>query len=123
MGYNTKNKHDKFMGGWSWCSAQFNSKIKKSDDPEECWEWRGSLTPTGGLFGARKLVGDDYKPQMTSSRRIAWAEHTGEYLEPGQSIYHSCGNRDCVSPHHLTLERPALTPRDDVAKMLIKRRG
>ena len=121
MGYNTRNKHDKFMGGWSWCSAQFNSKIAKPD-ASGCMNWLGSLTPTGGLYGARKLVGEEYVPQMTQARRIAWAEHYGEYPLPGQSIYHSCGNRDCVNAEHMTLDRPTLAKRDNVAKMLIQRR-
>jgi hypothetical protein len=122
MGYNTRNKHDKFMGGWSWCSHQFNSKIKKPDNPADCWEWLGSLTPTGALYGARKLVGEEYVAQMTQARRISFAEHTGEYPLPGQSIYHSCGNRDCVNPLHMTLDRPTLAKRDAVALQMIQRR-
>lgn len=103
---------DKFMADWAWSSENFWSKVTKTDD-DECWPWTGSTGPMGPLFGARKLKADgNYGPQMTQARRIAWAEHHGSYLRPQQNIFHSCGNKNCVNPRHLTEEK-IVKPREE----------
>ena len=102
---NTKvYKHDKFIGVWSWSSANFWSKIQKGDE-NACWTWTGSTSPYGPLFGVCKQKKDGkYKQQMTQARRVLFAEHHGRSLGPREPVYHTCHNKNCMSPHHLSLE-------------------
>lgn len=103
------NKH---LSDWAWNTELFWSKITPGD-VNECWAWRGSTSPYGPLFGAKRQKTDGkYYPQMTQARRILWAEHTGTYLADRQNIFHSCGNKHCVNPHHLT-EDKVFKPRSE----------
>lgn len=98
-------KHDKFYGDWSWSSANFWSKIIKGDE-NECWTWTGSTSPYGPLFGGTKLNKQGkFKQQMSQARRFLFAEVNGYWLQTRQAVYHTCHNKHCMSPHHLTLER------------------
>lgn len=97
-------KHDKFIGVWSWSSTNFWSKIIKGDE-NACWTWTGSNSPYGPLFGASKQKKDGgYKQQMTQARRILFAEHYGRSLDSREGVYHTCHNKNCMNPHHLSLE-------------------
>ena len=97
-------KHDKFYGDWSWSSSNFWSKIIKGDE-NECWTWTGSNSPYGPLFGGTKLNKQGkFKQQMTQARRILFAEHYGRALGPREGVYHTCHNKNCMNPHHLSLK-------------------
>ena len=105
---------DREMGGFRWSSELFNRKIDTTAGAGNCWSWTGSMGPQGPLFGARKVQPDGSDlAQMTQARRILYAEFTSTALLPQQSIYHSCGNHNCMNPTHLTLTRPpyVLKPR------------
>ena len=91
----TKNKNYVTVGDWSWDTVRLNSKIKKGDLPLYCDIWQGSMSPTGALFGARKLG----LQQMTQARRLVWMEHTGKDATNYQ-ITMSCDNQRCVNPEH-----------------------
>lgn len=98
---------DKELGGFRWSSELFNKKIDTTPGAAACHSWSGSRGDQGPLFGARKVQPDGTDiAQMTQARRILYAEYTGTALRPGQSVYHSCGNADCMNPTHLTLTRP-----------------
>jgi hypothetical protein len=97
-------KHDKFYGLWAWSSVNFWSKVEQGMELD-CWSWTGSNSPYGPLFGASKIKKDGkYKQQMTQARRILFAEHNGRSLGTRESVYHSCHNKHCMNPHHLSLE-------------------
>jgi hypothetical protein len=101
-----KNTLDVFMADWAWNRANFWSKVIKPR-PTDCWGWSGSNSPMGPLYGARKRAqSGEYLPQMTQARRIMYAEHTGTYPAAGMSLYHGCGNRQCLNPGHMTTTRP-----------------
>lgn len=98
---------DREMGGFRWSSELFNQKIDTTAGAGNCWGWTGSMGPQGPLFGARKVQPDGTdRAQMTQARRILYAEYTSTALQPHQSVYHSCGNPNCMFPGHLTLIRP-----------------
>lgn len=122
-----KYPHDKFIGEWAWSSDHFWSKIVKSEN-NACWTWLGSNSPYGPLFGASKLDKDNkYKKQMTQARRILFAETQGRALNQRESVFHSCHNKNCMNPDHLTLElqrrpqeelkKPGPKPRDKPEKV------
>ena len=95
--------HDKFLGSWAWNSSNFWSKIIKGTE-EECWTWLGSQTRYGPLFGASKMHKGVYRQQMTQARRILFAETQLRYLGDREGVYHTCHNKHCMNPHHLSLD-------------------
>lgn len=97
---------DTFVGPWAWNTKNFNRRIVKGS-PDECHAWTGSTGPNGPLFGAQLFDEETkkYHPQMTQARRILYFEHTGEYLQNRAGVYHTCRNKDCMNPKHLSTQR------------------
>lgn len=88
---------------------RFWAKVnKKSDD--ECWEWQGSCHSNGyGTFWFQRAD--------ISAHRFSFLLHHGEISE-GMFILHSCDNKPCVNPNHLSMG----TPLDNSADMCAKGR-
>ena len=75
-------------------SERFWAKVDVRDSPEECWEWRSSVSKNGyGAFGLRGAV--------IGSHRIAFILANGG-IPHGAVVMHSCDNRRCCNPHHLS---------------------
>lgn len=69
-----------------------------------CWEWRGKLNASGyGLI----RVGQE----VTGAHRIAYRAWVGE-IATGQVVRHSCDNRTCINPNHLSTGSVADNNRD-----------
>ena len=98
---------DRHLAPWLWSSKNFWTKVDKRT-ATECWNWTGSNSSTGGLYGIRRMMPDGtIKPQMTQARRVMFAEVKGYWPTRTEAIYHICANRLCVNPAHFTLERQA----------------
>lgn len=61
-----------------------------------CWEWQGCFHHTG--YG---MWFKDYT--KTYAHRVAWQEANGASILPGYLIMHSCDNRKCCNPDHMSL--------------------
>ena len=71
---------------------------RRVDSAGECWKWLGGHTPAGYGTCAWK---EDGKTKGTPAHRLAYRLFVGE-PKSGKQIHHTCGNRGCVRPSHLT---------------------
>lgn len=103
--------------------TRFWSKVCRSDNQEDCWNWRaGSLGQTGyGSFTLnRGQLGVVAVNQRFPAHRIAWMLHNNTILtDEHVCVMHSCDNRLCCNPHHLSLG----TRRDNAADRHQKHRS
>ncbi len=92
----------------------FWAKVERRG-PEECWPWTASLyTQTGyGQFwaGATRKSG---VALTTTAHRFSWELANGRPAPKGSEVRHSCHNRSCVNPAHLSLGTHADNARDMV---------
>jgi hypothetical protein len=92
--------------------SRFWSRVSITDNSSDCWEWMASIGPSGyGRFSypVRKSY---------VSHRLAYYLHYG--VDPGDlMVLHSCDNRMCCNPNHLSLG----THTDNMRDMIIKGRG
>lgn len=73
---------------------RFLSYVQKDDNG--CWRWCGSKAITGyGNFFYNGSVFLAHRASLIVFGRV-------KQLTPGLQVSHSCGNRDCVSPDHLS---------------------
>jgi len=77
--------------------SRFWSKVNRTDNPAECWEWTAYKDRHGyGQFGVSNPRRVEY------SNRTAWAITNGP-IPDGMHICHRCDNPSCCNPAHLFL--------------------
>jgi hypothetical protein len=82
----------------------------------ECWEWRGEASRNGyGRFILSRAGG---KRRGTTAHRVAYMLAKGN-IPAGRYVLHSCDNRLCVNPDHLSIG----THQDNMDDMHAKGRG
>jgi len=87
--------------------ARFWKKVKVTDS---CWNWTGAITGNGyGHFGR--------KYETIAAHRFSHEFFKGK-IPPKHFVIHSCDNRKCVNPAHLSVG----TPMDNVRDMISKNR-
>jgi len=94
----------------------FWSKVDKTPGlgPDgSCWEWRGAIQGRG--YGTLYII----ETRKTSqAHRYSYELHKGP-ISTDLNILHSCDNRKCVNPNHLSEG----TQKDNVHDMMSKNRG
>lgn len=88
---------------------RFWLKVKKAG-ADECWIWIGARYPSG--YG--KLA-DDWRDGPMPAHRFSYKLHHGPIPE-GLHVMHSCDNRPCVNPRHLSVGTCLDNMRDKVFK-------
>lgn len=89
--------------------AAFWAKVDKSQGEDACWPWTGNCCWHG--YGVA-VVG---RPKTTKAHREAYRLTQGE-IPQGKLVMHSCDNRPCCNPAHLSLGTIADNTADKVAK-------
>lgn len=93
--------------------TRFWSKVNRTDNPDECWEWVGTKRHsygTIGFGGRRKNGGKEY-----NAHRVSYEINIGE-IPDGLHVLHKCDNPKCVNPDHLFLGTHLDNMRDMFAK-------
>ena len=74
---------------------RFMSYVQK-DETSGCWRWTGSKAITGYCnFFYRQTTFLAHRASLLVFERV-------KELTPGLNVSHSCRNRDCVNPDHLS---------------------
>jgi len=90
---------------------RFWSKIKNTENVDDCWEWKGGTSAAG--YGILNIGKADY-----IATRISYNMHYKK--DPLElCVLHKCDNPACVNPHHLFLG----TKSDNMKDMRIKGRS
>lgn len=76
----------------------------------ECWEWQGSINPVTG-YGTLWFEGT-----TQSARRASCKYHNPEQNPEGLLVLHSCDNRRCINPAHLSFGTSKQNAREAVER-------
>jgi len=91
--------------------SRFWSKVNRTANPDECWEWIASCKPNG--YGQIKWAGKAAR----YAHRVCYELECGPIPE-GMEVCHRCDNPKCVNPAHLFLG----SRRENVDDMISKGR-
>jgi len=81
------------------------------DQHTNCWEWQGGKNNVGyGMIRDGK--------QMRTTHRVSYEEHNNAVIPAGLVVMHSCDNKCCCNPSHLSLG----TMKDNMHDMINKNR-
>jgi hypothetical protein len=84
-------------------------KVKRAG-PDECWEWQGTLDPSG--YGSLPRKAKSGKWCKGYAHRRAWESAYGRDLRHGEVVRHTCDNPRCCNPVHLRVGSQADNLRD-----------
>jgi hypothetical protein len=70
-------------------------RVDKTGGPNSCWPWMGFRKYSG--YGQVAFYSSEY----SLTHRVAYELTTGEQIEDGLIILHTCDNPPCCNPRHL----------------------
>ena len=87
------------IGEWSWDADRLFSKIESTDNPNDCYTWKGNKNKHVNLFGAYK----NNLNQMNSANRLIYMTVNKEDISD-YAVRMSCMNKHCSNERHMYLE-------------------
>lgn len=90
------------------------SKIEPMMDDRGCWEWTASRSSNG----YPQIVLRQPKRNVQASRFVVYLE-TGVWSDRMRPVMHSCDNKGCVNPAHLSIGTALENFRDAVKRGLV----
>lgn len=93
------------------------SKVDMSKGPEGCWEFTGATNGNG--YGVISRPGDSNGVPKYYAHRLSYCLANGldyDDLPPDLEILHSCDNRRCCNPQHLSLGTSKDNKQDAIMK-------
>lgn len=98
-------------------SERIEPHLERGADPDGCWLWRGGYVRTWA--GARPLIRAGQYGRVYADVAV-WLWATGRKEMPrGARPKRSCGNLQCVAPHHALMTNPIV----ERAKRRLQTRG
>jgi len=91
---------------------RFWAQVQKT---EQCWLWIGGTDKDGYGSMRAKLGGRLFR----RAHRNSYSLHSGEIVQDGMVVMHSCDTPKCVNPDHLSVG----TPRDNMIDKITKGRA
>lgn len=92
---------------------RFWRRVEKTDG---CWLWCGTIRSNG--YGSIQEAGKGSK--SLSVHRVSYMLHKGS-ISDGLVVMHSCDNKRCVNPDHLSVGTHGDNARDAIAKGLYQK--
>lgn len=80
-------------------------------DPAGCWQWLGRVNDKGVPI-------KQFNGKPIAARRWLWEQLFG-LVPPGLIVFNTCGDLDCVSPHHMRCGFDADKNRQNLATLTI----
>lgn len=82
---------------------KFLSRVKFT---EECWEWQASRLSSG--YGQSYMINASErrrsgKPHQEGAHRVSYKMYYKKDIPDGYLVRHSCDNKICVNPFHLSI--------------------
>jgi len=93
------------------CSAQCRFDLYKGDSGDGCWEWQGPVNNQGYGVLFLNQNRENGRRMVKPAHRYSYEKYVGDIPE-GMCLMHSCDNRSCVNPKHLSVGTWADNNRD-----------
>lgn len=111
--------------------ARFWTKVRRTDNIDDCWEWTGYCHSPGqagrynpyGYFTRESRKSEGRPGGMTLAHRYSLELKLGRQIAEGMVAMHSCDNPRCCNPHHLSEATYAANSEDAIRKGLFDPKG
>lgn len=85
--------------------------VKLGKSPDDCWQWLSHISSSG--HGKKTYCG-----RVVMAHRWMWEQLFGP-IPYGMVVFNTCGNKQCVNPHHLRLGYQADANRHSIQTILV----